>query len=83
MPKKIKVHGKIDIMVYNTSYTVLKGDKTFTSNAVSQICPSATTIAINWVDKEILLPKGVSLDISAYMKCTPILLPLLTFNGKN
>ena len=63
------MHRNIDIMVY-TSYIVIKGDEKFTSNAVSEICPSATTIGIE-VDKETLLPKEVTLDIPTLMKCTP------------
>ena len=47
MPKKSCI-DYIDIIVYNTNYMVIKGDKELTSNnAVSEICPSATTIALN------------------------------------
>ena len=69
LPKK-RCIDYIDIIVYNTNDMVIKGDKELTSNnAVSEICPSATTIAIK-VDKETLLSKGVTLNLPPLMKCT-------------
>lgn len=46
-------------MVNNKSYIVVKSDKKFTSNAVCEVWPSATNIAIT-VDKETLLEGGVT-----------------------
>ena len=53
------MHRNIDLIVNNKSYIVVKSDKTFTSNAVCEVWPSATNIVVT-ADKETLLERGVT-----------------------